>query len=225
MIPPERDAPFVAAMETLLDTYAAPPDPARPLICFDESGKELQTHTRAPLPAQPGQPLREDPVYGRQGSANLFLSYAPHLGWRNVSVTTQRTAVDFALALRDLVDVHFPDAVTLIIVLDNLSTHRLSALYTAFPAAEAHRLARRLDLRFTPKHGSWLNMAEFELAVLSQQCLARRIPDRATLEREVAAWVAARNAVADSAHWTFTIDDARTRLHRLYPLPICDASM
>lgn len=211
-------------METILATYAAPPDPTVPLVCFDEAGKELQAHTRAPWPARPGQPARLDPEYRRQGSANLFLAYAPHLGWRHVTVTPQRTAVDWALAMRALVDVHFPHAARLIVVLDNLNTHRLSALYTAFPAAEAHRLARRLELRFTPRHGSWLNMAEHELGVLQQQCLERRIPDAATLEAEVAAWVAARNAVAAPARWTFTVDDARTRLPHLYPIPVCDTS-
>jgi hypothetical protein len=213
-------------METILDTYALPIDPAVPLICFDEAGKELQAHTRPPLPAQSqsGQPTREDPEYRRQGSANLFLSYAPHLGWRHVTVSTQRTAVDWALAMRDLVDVHFPQAEKLIVVLDNLNTHRLSSLYATFPASEAHRLARKLELRFTPKHGSWLNMAELELAVLSQQCLARRIPDRATLAREVAAWVSARNAVAAPAQWTFTVAEARTRLTHLYPIPVWDTS-
>lgn len=224
MIPPDRDASFVAAMETILDTYAAPPDPAVPLLCFDEAGKELQDHTRAPWPAGPGQPLRIDPEYRRAGSANLFLAYAPHLGWRHVRVTTQRTAVDWALAMRDLVDVHFPTAERLIVVLDNLNTHRLSALYTAFPAPEAHRLARKLELRFTPRHGSWLNMAELELSVLQRQCLARRLRDVTTLTAAVTAWATARNAVAAPAHWTFTVDHARQRLTHLYPIPICDTS-
>jgi hypothetical protein len=214
----------VAALETILDTYAAPPDPAVPVICFDEAGKELRAQAPPPRPAQPGQPCREDPEYVRAGSANLFLAYAPHLGWRHVTVTTQRTAVDFALAMRELVEVHFPDAVRLIVVLDNLNTHRLSSLYTAFPAPEAHRLARRLDLRFTPRHGSWLNMAELELSVLSRQCLDRRMPDRATLAAEIAAWEAARNAGVAPAVWTFTVEEARTRLTHLYPLPVCDTS-
>jgi hypothetical protein len=209
-------------MEVVLDTYAAPPDPAVPLVCFDESGKELQAHARTPLP---GPPVREDPEYVRAGSANLFLSYAPHLGWRQVTVTTQRTAVDWAHAMRELVDAPaFAGADRIIVVLDNLNTHRLSSLYTTFPREEAHRIARRLELRFTPKHGSWLNMAELELAVLARQCLTRRLPDRATLATEVAAWADARNAVAEPAHWTFTVDDARTRLTHLYPIPVCDTS-
>lgn len=224
MIPPDRDASYVAAMETILDTYAAPPDPAWPLICFDEAGKELQAHVRDPWPAAPGHLARKDPEYRRQGSANLFLAYAPQLGWRHVTVTVQRTAVDWALAMRDLVDVHFPEAEGLIMVMDNLNTHRLSSLYTAFPAAEAHRIARKLELRFTPRHGSWLNMAELEFSVLQRQCLARRIPDIATLTEAVTAWATARNAVAAPARWTFTVDDARHRLHHLYPLHICDTS-
>lgn len=210
-------------METILDTDAAAPDPAVPLVCFDESGKELQAQTRDPLPLRPGQPTREDPEDVRHGSANLFLSYAPHLGWRQVMVTTQRTAVDWALAMRELVDVHFPQAERIIVVLDNLHTHRLSSLYTTFPPAEAHRIAPKLDLRFTPNHGSWLNMAELEFAVLARQCLDRRIPDRATLETEVATWVDARTAVPTPAQWTFTTEDARTRLTHLYPFPICDS--
>jgi hypothetical protein len=224
VIPPDRDASYVAAMETILDTYAAPPDPAWPLVCFDEAGKELQAHVRDPWPAAPGHLAREDPEYRRQGSANLFLAYAPQLGWRHVTVTVQRTAVDWALAMRELVDVHFPDAEGLIMVMDNLNTHRLSSLYTTFPAAEAHRIARKLELRFTPRHGSWLNMAELEVSVLQRQCLARRIPDIATLTAAVTAWARARNARAAPAHWTFTVDDARHRLRHLYPLPICDTS-
>ena len=222
MIPPKRDASFVAALEAVLDTYAAPADPVVPLVCCDEAGKELRAAVSASLAARPGALAREDPEYQRHGSANLFMLYAPHLGWRQVTVTSQRTAVDWALAMRALVDVHFPEAERIIVVLDNLNTHRLASLYAAFPPAEAHRIARRLELRFTPKHGSWLNMAELELSVLTRQCLAPRIPDRTTLEAEVAAWVAARNAVAAPAHWTFTVDDARTRLTHLYPIPLCD---
>lgn len=225
MIPPERDARFVAAMEAVLDVYALPADPLRPLVCVDEAGKELQAEVRAPLPAQPGQGRREDPEYRRHGSANLFMCYAPWLGTREVLVSTQRTAVDFALAMRDLIDRQFPDAVQITVVLDNLNTHHPGSLYQAFPAAEAHRLLQKLTFCFTPRHGSWLNMAEMELAVLHRQCLARRIPDQATLIAEVAAWVVARNAAGCPAHWTFTVDDARTRLTRLYPIAICDTSM
>lgn len=208
-------------METILDTYALPYDPRIPVVCFDETGKELQADVR---PALPGPPRREDPEYRRQGSANLFLAYAPLQGWRQVTVTTHRTAVDFALAMRALV-AHFARADRVIVVLDNLNTHHLGSLYQTFAAEEAHRIARKLEFRFTPTHGSWLNMAEFELAVLKRQCLDRRLPDQATLAAEVAAWVAARNAIAAPAQWTFAVDDARTRLTQLYPVPLCDTSL
>lgn len=222
MIPPQRDAAFVAAMEAVLDVYGAPPDPRYPLVCFDESGKELQIPSRPPLPARSGRLARQDPEYVRGGSANLFLAYAPSLGWRHVTVTAQRTAIDWALAMRELVEVHFPTAERITVVLDNLNTHRLSSLYAAFPAAVAHRIAQRLTLCFTPRHGSWLNMAEVEFSVLKRQCLARRIADAPTLAEEVAAWAAARNAVAAPAQWRFSATDARTRLARLYPVPVCD---
>lgn len=221
MIPPARDASFVAAMEDLLELYLAPPNPVMPLVCLDEAGKELQAHTRAPQPLTVGQPAREDPEYTRHGSASLFLCCAPHLGWRHVAVTEQRTRVEWAQVMRDLVDVHFPEADRLIVVMDNLNTHRLSSLYHTFPAPEARRIARKLDLRFTPVHGSWLNIAELELRVLSSQCLARRIPDRATLAREVAAWVAARNAAGVRVHWRFGVDDARRAMPHVYPEPVC----
>lgn len=209
-------------MELILDTYAEPPDPAVPLVCFDESGKELQAHTRNPQPMQPGTPARDDPTYTRHGSANLFIFCAPHLGWRQITVTAQRTKVDWAHAMRDLVDRHFPDAPRIIVVMDNLNTHRPSSLYHTFPPAEARRIARRLDLRFTPVHGSWLNIAELELRVLGSQCLHQRLPDRATLERAVAAWVATRNADRVCIHWRFSTDDARRTMPHVYPLPVGD---
>jgi hypothetical protein len=224
VIPPERDASFVAAMEALLAVYMAPPDPARPLICFDEAGKELQAHAQAPHDARPGQPAREDPTYVRNGSANLFLSCAPHLGWRQVRVSAQRTSVDWALAMRALVD-QFPAAEQVIVVLDNLNTHRLASLYTAFPAPEAHRIARKLVLQYTPLHGSWLNIAELELSVLARQCLDRRIADVATLEHEVAAWATARNTAGVRVDWRFSLDDARTLLTKIYPVPVCDTEV
>lgn len=211
-------------MERLIDTYHAPLDPAVPLICFDEAGKELQAQVQGVLPMAPGHPRREDPEYVRHGSANLFMVYAPHLGWRHVPVTARRTGADWAFAMRDLVDVHFPAAERIVVVLDNLNTHRLSSLYLTFPAPEAHRIARKLDLRFTPVHGSWLNMAEGELSVLSRQCLNRRVPDQATLEREVAAWAAARNEVGAPGMWRFTVNQARSRLTSLYPIPTCATS-
>jgi hypothetical protein len=219
VIPPARNAAFVAAMETILATYAAPPDPRRPLICLDEAGTTLQDHLRPPQPMVPGQPAREDTEYARRGSASLVMTYAPHLGWRHVTVTDHRGNAEWAAVLRELVDVHFPDAERLTIVCDNLNTHTIGALYTALSAAEAFRIARAIELRYTPKHGSWLNMAELEWSVLARQCLARRMPDRATLEQEVAAWEADRNAVAAPARWTFTVDDARTHLASLYPIP------
>ncbi len=217
MIPPDADAAFAAAMEDVLAVYARPVDPARPVVCFDEAGKELTAHTRPPLPPSPGQPAREDAEYARAGKANLFLACAPHLGWRQITVTAQRTAVDFAHAIRDLVDQAFPAAERIVLVVDNLNTHRPAALYQAFPPAEARRILERLEWHFTPTHGSWLNIAELEWSVISRQCLARRIPDQATLETEGAAWVAARNAERCTTAWRFTKEVARTRLPWLYP--------
>jgi hypothetical protein len=208
-------------METVLRTYAEPVDPEVPLLCVDEAGKELRRALRPDLPATPGRPRAEDPEYVRLGSANLFMCYAPHLGWRQVTVTTDRTAKDFAVMLRDLVDIHFPAARRLIVVLDNLNTHSAAALYATFPPEEAERIACKLEFRHTPTHGSWLNMAEIELSVLARQCLAARIPDAETLATTIAAWTAHRNAVAAPARWTFTVTDARQQLPRLYPTPSC----
>ncbi len=204
-------------MEDVLDLYAAPPDPLRPRVCFDELPYQLVSETRAPLPAAPGRPERYDYEYKREGTANLFLLARPEAGWRHVDVTERRTGRDFAEQMRRLVDVHFPEAEVIRVVLDNLNTHTLAVLYEAFPAAEARRIARKLELHPTPKHGSWLNMAEVELGVLSGQCLDRRIPDMETLRREVAAWQAARNAARATIAWRFTAQDARVKLHRLYP--------
>lgn len=217
MIPPGRNAAFVAAMEDVLAVYARPPDPARPLVCFDECGKDLKAHTRPPQGGRPGRVAREDAEYVRRGSVNGFLACAPHLGWRHLTITARRTAIDFAHALRDLSDVHFPRAERIVLVLDNLNTHTPAALYQAFPPAEAWRILEKLEWHYTPKHGSWLNIAELELSVLQRQCLARRIPDVPTLEREVAAWVAARNAERLTTAWHFTQEAARSRLPWLYP--------
>ncbi len=217
MIPPQANAAFVAAMEDVLAVYARPVDPRRPLGCFDEAGKDLKAHTRPPQPAAPGRAGREDSHYARDGSRNLFLACAPHLGWRQILVTAHRTAIDFAQALRTLVDQAFPDATRIVLVTDNLNTHRPAALYQAFPPAEARRILARLEWHYTPTHGSWLNVAELELSVLARQCLARRIPDQATLETEVAAWVAARNAERRTTAWHFTTEQARARLSWLYP--------
>jgi hypothetical protein len=204
-------------MEDVLDLYAEPHDPARPVVCFDELSKQLVAEARAPLPAEPGRPERFDYEYERRGTANLFLACQPLAGWRHVAVTDRRTKHDFAEQMRGLVDVHFPDADKIRVVLDNLNTHTPAALYEAFPAAEARRIARKLDFRHTPVHGSWLNMAELEFSMLARQCLGRRIPDRATLATEVAAWAAARNERRATIRWQFTVEDARSKLHRLYP--------
>jgi hypothetical protein len=204
-------------MEDVLAVYARPVDPTRPLVCFDEAGKDLKAHTRSPQPAAPGRVARYDSHYARDGSRNLFLACAPHLGWRQVAVTAQRTAIDFALALHALVDQQFPQAERIVLVTDNLNTHRPAALYQAFPPAEAWRILERLEWHYTPTHGSRLNLAELELSVLARQCLARRIPDQATLETEVAAWVEQRNAERLTTSWHFTKEAARTRLPWLYP--------
>jgi hypothetical protein len=206
-------------MEDILAVYARPVDPARPLICFDEGGKQLQAHAHPPQPAAPGQDAREDDTYVRHGGANLFLACAPHLGWRAVQVTAQRTATDFAHAIRHLLEEAFPAAERIVLVTDNLNTHRPGAFYQAFPPAEARRLLDRIEWHYTPVHGSWLNMAELELSVLARQCLARRIPDRATLEAEVAAWQATRNAARTRLRWTFSLEEARDVLHHVYPIP------
>jgi hypothetical protein len=206
-------------MEDVLGVYERPPDPRRPLVCFDESGKDLKAHTRPPQPPAPGRPAREDPEYERHGSANLFLWVAPHLGQRQVTVHARRTALDWAHAVRELVDGAFPDAERIVLVLDNLNTHEPASLYKAFPPAEAARLWSRLELHHTPTHGSWLNLAEVELSVLTRQCLDRRIPDAATLEREVTAWAAERTREAARLTWRFTVADARSTLSHLYPVP------
>ena len=206
-------------MEDVLAGYARPIDPARPLVCCDECGKDLKAHTRPPQPARPGAVAREDGEYARHGSRNLFLTYAPHLGWRHLAVTERRTAIDFASALRDLVEVHFPAAERIVLVTDQLTTHTPAALYQAFPAAEAWRIREKIEWHYTPTHGSWLNMAELELSVLARQCLAQRIPDQDTLATEVAAWVAARNAACCTVSWHFTKAEARQRRHWLYPHP------
>jgi DDE superfamily endonuclease len=217
MIPPQANAAFVAAMEDVLAVYARPVDPRRPLVCFDEAGKDLKRHTRPPQHAVPGRAAREDSEYEREGCRNLFLACAPHLGWRQILVTAHRTAIDFAHALRDLVDGAFPAAERIVLVLDHLNTHTPAALYQAFPPAEAWRILARLEWHYTPTHGSWLNLAELEWSVLARQCLDRRIPDQETLETEVAAWVAARNAEQVRTAWRFTKEEARQRLPWLYP--------
>jgi hypothetical protein len=214
---PTVGAAFVCCMEDVLDLYAEAYDPARPSVCFDETSKQLIAETRVPLPMAPGKPERVDYEYERRGTANLFLVTEPHTGWRHVDVTDRRTKHDFAHQMRDLVDRHFPDATAIRVVLDNLNTHTTAALYEAFPPAEAGRIRRKLEFHYTPVHGSWLNMAEIEFSLLARQCLNRRIGDRDILVTEIAAWENARNAQRATIRWQFTVDDARRKLHRLYP--------
>jgi hypothetical protein len=204
-------------MEDLLDLYAEPLDPARPVVGFDESSKQLVAETRLPLPLEPGHPERFDTEYARNGTANLFLLVQPRGGWRHVEVTDRRTKDDFAHQMQALVDRHFPDATVIRIVLDNLNTHTPAALYEAFPPAEARRILKKLEFHYTPVHGSWLNMAELEFSMLFRQCLGRRIPDRDTLTTEISAWETARNEQRATITWQFTVEDARCKLHRLYP--------
>jgi transposase len=204
-------------MEDVIAVYHRPPDPARPVVCVDEGGKQLIGDVRPPLPVRVGSPAKEDAEYERDGVANLFMAFDPLGGRRLVEVTDRRTAVDFARFLKRLVDEVYPTAAKVVLVTDNLNTHTTGSLYAAFEPAEARRLAERIEWHYTPKHGSWLNMAEIELSVLARQCLARRIPDRETLAREVAAWQANRNAAGAKANWQFTTADARIKLKRLYP--------
>ncbi len=217
MIPPKANAAFVAAMEDVLDVYTRPHDPKRPLVCLDETSKQLVAEVRAPEPMRRGQPARHDYEYKRNGTANLFMLFAPLEGWRHVEVTERRTAVDYAHVLRDLADVHFPDAAKIVLTQDNLNTHTPASLYEAFEPAEARRIIERFEWHYTPKHGSWLNLAESELAVLSGQCLARRIPDAVALKAEVDAWRKRRNTHNAKANWHFTCADARVKLKSLYP--------
>ena len=210
-------------MEDVLDVYRRPRDPQRPLVCLDEGSKQLLGHSREPLPMQPaqsdrsGHAVREDYEYVREGTCSFFLVFAPLLAWRHVAVTQRRTAKDFAGVIQNLVDVQFPEAQRIVLVLDNLNTHTPASLYEAFPPAEAKRLADKLEIHYTPKHGSWLDMAEIELSVLGRQCLDRRLPDVETLTREVAAWEVARNSAELTVHWQFTTEQARIKLHKLYP--------
>jgi len=200
-----------------LDVYARPFDPKRPLVCFDESNKEQHIEVITPLPMEQGEPERFESTYERNGVSNLFMFFAPLHNWRAVKVTTRRTNADWAECMRDLVDRYFPDAEQVVVVQDNLSTHTPAALYSAFAPAEAKRIWDRLEFHYTPKHGSWLNMAEIELSVLSRQCLDRRIPDQEALKHETAAWVERRNTAKATIEWRFTTADARIKLKKLYP--------
>ena len=204
-------------MEDVLSVYTRPRDPDRPVVCLDETSKQLVAETRSPVAMRPGLPARVDYEYTRNGVANLFMMFAPLEGWRHVKVTDRRTAVDYAHVLKDLADVHFAQAETIVLVQDNLNTHATASLYEAFPAAEARRLVERFEWHYTPKHGSWLDLAESELAVLASQCLDRRIPDKQAIIDEVAAWVRERNKTHAVAQWHFTTNDARIKLNSLYP--------
>ena len=217
MIPPEQNAEFVWRMESVLEVYQTRYNSAFPVVCIDEATKQLVQETRIPVPAQPGQPERVDYEYERNGTANLFMVCEPMVGWRRVEVTERRTAIDYAHLLRDLVDIDYPEADKIVVVQNNLNTHSPASLYKAFEPAEAQRILQRLEFCHTPKHGSWLNMAEIELSVLSRQCLDRRIADFSTLKTEVEAWQEQRNRKETWIDWQFTTADARVKLHRLYP--------
>ena len=214
----EVDAAFVCNMEDILDLYAEPVDRKRPRVCVDERPVQLTSEVRKVIPAAPGHPERHDYEYKREGTCNLYMIACPDRASRAVKVTDRRGTLDVAHILKDLVDVHFPDAERIRLVVDNLNTHTLAVLYDVFDAPEARRIARKCEVHYTPKHGSWLNMAEIEFAVLAAQCLDRRIADQETLRRECDAWAKRRNDAKATIDWRFTAADARTKLERLYPL-------
>jgi len=216
-IPPEQNAAFVADMEALLDLYCLPYDPHQPTVCMDEQPRQLLKEVRKSIPAEPGQPARIDYEYERNGTANLFLFTEPLAGWRHVEVTERRTSVDWAHQIRELLEGYYPEAERVRLVVDNLNTHKIASLYEAFAPEEARRLAKRPELHYTPKHGSWLNIAEIELSAVTQQCLDRRIPDIETLRHETRAWEQKRNTQQKGVDWRFTPEDARIKLKRLYP--------
>ncbi|WP_259341517.1 IS630 family transposase, partial [Ralstonia solanacearum] len=215
---PKIDAEYVARMEDVLDLYAETPDPRHPVVCFDESPTQLIGEIRQPIPAEPGKPLRYDCEYKRNGTANLFVFLDAHCSWRKVKVTERRTADDFAQCMRDLVDIHYPQAPRIRVVLDNLSTHTPAALYQALPPVEARRILQRIEFHYTPKHASWLNMVEIEIGVLRSQCLDRRIDCRDRLITEVAAWEQLRNASGARINWMFSTETARKKLAKAYPV-------
>jgi hypothetical protein len=214
---PKVDGEYVARMEDVLDLYAEAPDPKRPVVCFDESPVQLIGEARQPIPAEPGRLERYDYEYRRNGTVNLFVFLDVHRPWRKVKVTERRAAEDYAHCMRDLVDIHYPDAEIIRVVQDNLSTHSAGALYQAFPPAEARRILRRLQFHYTPKHASWLNMVEIEIGVLRGQCLDRRIDDPKRLRREITAWERRRNDARSRIKWMFTTDKARAKMGRTYP--------
>jgi transposase len=216
---PAVNAEYVARMEDVLELYAEEPDPSRPVVCFDETPRQLIGEARVPIRAEPGKPARVDYEYVRNGTANVFMFVDVNRPWRHAKVTDQRTCIDFAECMRDLVDEHYPEAEKIRVVLDNLSAHSASALYQAFEPAEARRILTRLEFHFTPKHASWLNMVEIEIGVMVKQCLDRRIADKPTLISEIAAWERRRNAAKARINWMFTVDRARQKMGRAYPQP------
>lgn len=219
-IPPEANAEFVACMEDVLAVYHRPYDPAYPQVCLDETSKQLIGEVRPPLPAGPGRAKRCDGEYVRHGTANLFMACEPLAGWRHVAVTDTRKRCDWAQFVRGLVDGRYRQAQKIVLVMDQLNTHSIASLYEAFPPEEARRIADRLEIHPTPKHGSWLNMAEIELSVLARQCLSERMEDKATLTRHTAAWEQSRNGQGAGIDWRFTTADARIKLKRLYPVQV-----
>ena len=216
-IPPHADCEFVAAMEDVLEVYKRPHDSRRPVVCLDETSKQLVGEIRTPLPATPGRPTRYDCEYVRNGTANLFMAFEPLAGWRHVEVTETRRRGDWAWFVKGLLDGRYRRAERVVLVMDQLNTHSTASLYDTFPPEEARRLADRLEVHHTPKHGSWLNMAEIELSAMSRQCLADRVEDRPALSRAVAAWRTNRNRRHRKVDWRFTTNDARIKLKRLYP--------
>jgi transposase len=217
VLPKEANADYVYAMEDVLEVYIRPYDPDRPVVCLDEASKQLVADVTPPLPMEPGQPARQDHEYERCGTANLFMVFEPLAGQRHVKVTDQRTNADLAVVLQELADVTYADAEKIVLVMDNLNTHKLAVLYQVYPPEEARRLCERFEIHYTPKHASWLNMAETELSVLGRQCLDRRIADQEFLKRQVAAWEEKRNQARVKVDWRFTTADARIKLKRLYP--------
>jgi hypothetical protein len=216
-IPPEADCQFVAAMEDVLEVYHRPEDARRPVVCLDETSKQLIGEIRAPLPPRLHVPARYDSEYVRNGTANLFMAFEPLTGWRRVQATDHRCRSDWAWFVKELVDQRYPDVEQVVLVMDQLNIHSIASLYDAFEPQEARRIAEKLEIHYTPKHGSWLNMAEIELSVLSRQCLHERTEDKPTLQQQVAAWEADRNQNACRVDWQFTAADARVKLKRLYP--------
>ena len=213
---PKFDAEYVAQMEEVLELYAEPEDPLRPVVNFDEAMKQMVADTREPLPAKPGHTAKQDYEYSRVGTANIFLFFDRYRGWRKAKVTERKTAIDFAECMQDLVDIHYPDAQKIRLVLDNLCTHKPASLYKAFPPEEARRILRKIEFHYTPKHASWLNMVEIEIGNMNQQCLDRRISGAETLKKELAAWETSRNNEKATIRWMFDLSKARTKLTRAY---------